>query len=82
MLGPEKLPRVVSEVGHWVGRARAMARPFREQLEEEVQLEAARKAQTGRAARSSATDVPPAAGSADDAATAPSSTGADDERRT
>ncbi len=44
MLGPEKLPRVVSEVGRWVGRARAMARQFREQLEEEVQLEQARKA--------------------------------------
>ena len=49
MLGPEKLPRVVSEVGRWVGRARAMARQFREQLEEEVQLEEARKAQTARA---------------------------------
>jgi len=45
VLGPEKLPRVVSEVGRWVGRARAMARQFREQLEEEVQLEQARKAQ-------------------------------------
>jgi len=45
VLGPEKLPRVVSEVGRWVGRARAMARQFREQLEEEVQLEQARRAQ-------------------------------------
>jgi sec-independent protein translocase protein TatB len=45
VLGPEKLPRVVSELGRWVGRARAMARQFREQLEEEVQLEEARKAQ-------------------------------------
>ena len=44
MLGPEKLPRVVSELGRWGGRARAMARQFREQLEEEVQLEEARKA--------------------------------------
>jgi len=45
VLGPEKLPRVVSEIGRWVGRARAMARQFREQLEEEVQLEQARKTQ-------------------------------------
>src|SRR6202007_2129013 len=45
VLGPEKLPRPVSEFGRWVGRARAMARQFREQLEEEVQLEQARKAQ-------------------------------------
>jgi sec-independent protein translocase protein TatB len=44
VLGPEKLPRVVSELGRWVGRARTMARQFREQLEEEVQLEEARKA--------------------------------------
>jgi sec-independent protein translocase protein TatB len=44
VLGPEKLPRVVSELGRWVGRARGMARQFREQLEEEVQLEEARKA--------------------------------------
>jgi sec-independent protein translocase protein TatB len=43
VLGPEKLPRVVSEAGRWVGRARAMARQFREQLEEEVQGEEARK---------------------------------------
>jgi Sec-independent protein translocase protein TatA len=45
VLGPEKLPRVVSELGRWVGRARVMARQFREQLEEEVQIEEARKAQ-------------------------------------
>jgi Sec-independent protein translocase protein TatA len=45
VLGPEKLPRVVSEIGRWVGRARVMARQFRDQLEEEVQLEEARKAQ-------------------------------------
>jgi sec-independent protein translocase protein TatB len=55
VLGPEKLPRVVSEVGRWVGRARSMARQFREQLEEEVQLEEARKAQ---AAQRAATPAP------------------------
>jgi sec-independent protein translocase protein TatB len=49
VLGPEKLPRVVAEVGRWVGRARAMARQFREQLEEEVHLEEQRKAQASRA---------------------------------
>jgi sec-independent protein translocase protein TatB len=36
VLGPEKLPRVVREVGRWVGRARSMARQFQEQLEDEV----------------------------------------------
>jgi len=32
ILGPKKLPRVAAEIGRWVGRARAMARQFREQL--------------------------------------------------
>ncbi len=44
VLGPEKLPRLASQVGRWIGRARAMARQFREQLEEEVNLEEVRKA--------------------------------------
>jgi sec-independent protein translocase protein TatB len=44
VLGPEKLPRLASQVGRWIGRARAMARQFREQLEEEVNLEQVRKA--------------------------------------
>ena len=44
VLGPEKLPRLASQVGRWVGRARAMARQFKEQLEEEVNLEQVRKA--------------------------------------
>ena len=39
VLGPEKLPRVVRELGRWVGRARAMARQFQEQLEEEVDVD-------------------------------------------
>src|SRR6516165_3242506 len=36
VLGPKKLPGVASQVGRWLGRARAMARQFREQLEQEV----------------------------------------------
>jgi len=35
VLGPEKLPRLARTIGHWVGRARSMARQFREQLETE-----------------------------------------------
>ncbi len=42
VLGPEKLPRVVREVGRWVGRARAMARQFQDQLEEEVDTDRSR----------------------------------------
>lgn len=36
VLGPEKLPKLVGEIGRWMGRARAMARQFREQLEDEA----------------------------------------------
>lgn len=39
VLGPEKLPKVAAEIGRWVGRARAMARQFRDQLEDEASLE-------------------------------------------
>jgi sec-independent protein translocase protein TatB len=51
VLGPEKLPRVASQVGRWVGRARAMARQFKDQLEEEVNLEQVRKAQKEAASK-------------------------------
>ena len=37
VLGPHKLPQVAALVGRWLGNARAMARQFREQLEEEAQ---------------------------------------------
>jgi len=36
VLGPEKLPKVASQLGRWVGRARVMARNLRAQLEQEV----------------------------------------------
>ena len=36
VLGPEKLPKLAATIGRWVGRARAMARQFREQLEQEA----------------------------------------------
>lgn len=37
VLGPERLPRLASSIGRWVGRARAMARQFRDQLEMEAE---------------------------------------------
>lgn len=76
MLGPEKLPRVVAEIGRWVGRARAMARQFREQLEEEVQLEQARKAQapTNPAPPPPSSTVPPLSAAATEAPVAPPDT--------
>jgi len=36
VLGPQKLPKLAQQVGRWIGRARAMARQFRDQLEEEA----------------------------------------------
>lgn len=43
VLGPEKLPRLASQVGRWAGRARAMARQLRQQLDEEVTLDSVTK---------------------------------------
>ena len=39
VLGPQKLPGLARQVGRWMGRARTMARQFRDQLEEESFLE-------------------------------------------
>jgi sec-independent protein translocase protein TatB len=36
VLGPEKLPRLAATIGRWIGRARNMARQFRDQLEQEA----------------------------------------------
>jgi sec-independent protein translocase protein TatB len=36
VLGPQRLPHLVQQVGRWAGRARAMARQFRDQLEMEA----------------------------------------------
>ncbi len=36
VLGPEKLPRLANQFGRWLGRARAMARQLKSQLDEEV----------------------------------------------
>jgi sec-independent protein translocase protein TatB len=39
VLGPKRLPALVFKVGKWVGKARTMARQFREQIENEINLE-------------------------------------------
>ena len=36
VLGPEKLPKLANTIGRWIGRARAMARQFKDQLEQEA----------------------------------------------
>lgn len=39
VLGPERLPDLARKVGRWTGKARAMARQFQNQLEQEVTIE-------------------------------------------
>jgi sec-independent protein translocase protein TatB len=36
VLGPARLPKLAADLGRWAGRARAMARQLRTQLEQEV----------------------------------------------
>jgi Tat protein translocase TatB subunit len=38
VLGPQRLPKVASEIGKWVGRARRTATQLRRQLEREIEL--------------------------------------------
>ena len=77
VLGPEKLPRAASQVGRWIGRARAMARQFKDQLEEEVNLENVRKAHKEAAAKEEASSKDKdAAGNTTSGADAGSSVGA------
>jgi sec-independent protein translocase protein TatB len=72
VLGPEKLPRVAAQIGRWVGRARAMARQFREQLEDEVQLAETNKANKAKEASRAEADVAAAqSAAAPSASTAP-----------
>lgn len=54
VLGPTRLPGLVRKVGRWVGKARSMAREFREQLESEVNVE-----ELNRAVRRTVMDEPP-----------------------
>lgn len=67
VLGPARLPGLVRNVGRWVGKARSMARQFREQLESEVNVE-----ELNRIARDATTN-PPASRSSDAPASAPPS---------
>lgn len=39
VLGPERLPRVASQIGSWLGQARRMTRVMRRQLEDELNFE-------------------------------------------
>ena len=39
VLGPARLPKLAADIGRWAGRARAMARQLRTQLEQEVRYD-------------------------------------------
>ena len=79
VLGPEKLPGLAQKVGRWTGRARAMARQLRTQLEHEVTMEELAKSRpmqgpandseaTAHTASSSSTSAPSTADPAPSAA--------------
>jgi sec-independent protein translocase protein TatB len=60
VLGPTRLPGLVSKIGRWAGKARSMARQFREQLENEVNLEELnRSTGTSKTSSYSSTPAPP-----------------------
>jgi sec-independent protein translocase protein TatB len=45
IVGPERLPGLVSTIGNWAGRAKFMARSLRMQVERELAREVAEKAE-------------------------------------
>jgi sec-independent protein translocase protein TatB len=59
VLGPARLPGLVSKIGRWVGKARTMARQFREQLENEINLEELNR-MTEAQTRAAKNEAPPA----------------------
>lgn len=73
VLGPEKLPRLAAQVGRWIGRARAMAKQFRDQLEEEVNVAEANKWKPTPEPQGTASAEPPSATATDPAGTTPES---------
>jgi sec-independent protein translocase protein TatB len=79
VLGPKRLPGLVSKIGRWAGKARSMARQFREQLENEINLEELSK--TTKAATPTYPPPPPEFGGepmpASDAAAAAEPTGSE-----
>jgi sec-independent protein translocase protein TatB len=66
VIGPKDLPRVMRTVGHWVGRARGMARHFRSGLDTMIreaeleEMEQQWKANNERIMRESPSAPPPA----------------------
>ena len=71
VLGPERLPKLAADLGRWAGRARAMARQLRAQLEQEAQYDPLRdppaeRRQTHSPTPTSSADAAPRPGSPDE----------------
>jgi sec-independent protein translocase protein TatB len=60
ILGPKRLPKVASQIGRWVGRARRTAAQLRHQLEREIALSEIADNQKRRAAAATDTQAPKA----------------------
>ena len=71
VLGPARLPKLAADLGRWAGRARAMARQLRTQLEQEVQFDPLATSTTSRPAASHGTIHTPASEVVPDAAASP-----------
>lgn len=88
ILGPERLPKVASQIGRWVGRARRTANQLRHQLEREMALSEISKStpwtppKTPKSENADATMAP--ANAADESTPPPDSPGseADSSERT
>jgi Tat protein translocase TatB subunit len=59
ILGPERLPKVASQIGRWVGRARRTASHLRHQLEREIALAELEERRKAQAPKTQKTEVPP-----------------------
>lgn len=90
VLGPARLPKLAADLGRWAGRARAMARQLRSQLEQEVQFDPLASNSTSRPAPSHGTihtppppppDAVPAPPPVDDAPATPAVQTVPDERQ-
>jgi Tat protein translocase TatB subunit len=95
VLGPARLPKLAADLGRWAGRARAMARQLRSQLEQEVQFDplATHSSTTSRPPQSHGTihtppppapasiDAEPATPAADDTSPPPAAQTVPDERQ-
>jgi sec-independent protein translocase protein TatB len=93
VLGPARLPKLAADLGRWAGRARAMARQLRSQLEQEVQFDPLATNSTSRPAPGhgtihapppptpALTETAPASPAAEDASATPTAQTVPDERK-